>query len=56
MSGSKSVSFIDFAVFSVAFDRVCCALLMSFLVRNWCGGHLVVGLNEVRPYPMQGVE
>jgi hypothetical protein len=26
-------------------------LSRSFLVRNWCGGHLVVELNELQPYP-----
>jgi hypothetical protein len=50
MSGSKSIGFIDFAVFSFAFDCVCCALL----VRNWCGAHLAVGLNELQPYPNAG--
>jgi hypothetical protein len=54
MRGSKSVSFIDFVVFSFAFDRVCCGLLRSFLVPNWCGAHLVVGLNELQPYPNAG--
>jgi len=54
MSGSKSVGFIDFAVFSFAFDRVCCALLRSFLVQNWCGTHLVVGFNVLQPYSNAG--
>ena len=27
----------DFAAFSFEFDRVRCALVRSFLVRNWCG-------------------
>jgi hypothetical protein len=29
--------FVDFAQFSSRIDRVCCALMHSFLVRNWCG-------------------
>jgi hypothetical protein len=37
MSGRISIGFVDFTKLSFAFDRVCCALLMSFLVRNWCG-------------------
>ena len=39
MSGRISVRFVDFAAFSSAFDRVCFRLVLSFLVRNWCGGH-----------------
>jgi hypothetical protein len=38
MSGRISARFVDFAVFSFAFDCVCCVLARSFLVRNWCGG------------------
>src|SRR5437868_6882310 len=37
MSGRISISFVDFAVFSFDFVRVRCALIRSFLVRNWCG-------------------
>ncbi len=36
MSGKRSTSFIDFTALSFEFDRVCCALARSFLVRNWC--------------------
>src|SRR6266849_4518 len=34
MSGRISTRFVDFAVFSFAFDCVCCVLARSFLVRN----------------------
>src|SRR5437016_3077852 len=37
MSDGTSISIVDFAVVSFAFDRVCCASFRSFLVRNWCG-------------------
>nr|WP_246583804.1 DUF992 domain-containing protein [Bradyrhizobium iriomotense] len=37
-------AFADFATFSFWFDRVCCVSVRLFLVRNWCGGPLV--LNE----------
>jgi len=37
MSGRVSIRFVDFAVFSFEFDRVRCALVGAFLVRNWCG-------------------
>src|SRR5205823_10860302 len=37
MSDGISISFVDFAVVSFTFDRVCCASFRSFLVRNWCG-------------------
>jgi len=33
MSGRKSISFVDFVVFSFEFDRVHCALVEAFLVR-----------------------
>jgi hypothetical protein len=36
MSGRISVSFVDFAAVSPAFDRVRCVLMRSFLVRNGC--------------------
>ena len=31
------IRFVDFTVFSFEFDRVRCALVGAFLVRNWCG-------------------
>jgi Phage integrase family len=37
MSDRKLIGFVDFAEFSFRFDRVCCGLVRSFLVRNWCG-------------------
>src|SRR5712691_9408455 len=37
MSGRIKDAIVDFAAFSLAFDRVHCALVRSFLVRNWCG-------------------
>src|SRR6478609_11750495 len=37
MSGRISIGFIDFAVFSFDFDRVCFAFVQVFLVRNWRG-------------------
>jgi hypothetical protein len=45
------LSFDDFISFSSVFERVRCVLARSFLVRNWCGAHLVVGFNELQPYP-----
>jgi hypothetical protein len=48
-SGRISIRFVDFPTFLFDFDRVRCVLLMSFLVRNWCGVHLVVGLNDFNP-------
>ena len=50
MSGRIKVSFLDIIAFSLELDRVRCVLASSFLVRNWCGARLVVGLNELRPY------
>src|SRR5438105_2943668 len=40
MSGRVSISFVDFALFSFDFDRVCCGSARPFLVRNWCGANL----------------
>src|SRR5271165_1736296 len=42
MSGSISISFVDFAVLSFVFDRVRCASMRSILVQNWCGGSIRV--------------
>jgi hypothetical protein len=42
MSGSLSISFVDFAAVSSTFDRVCCVSVRSFLVRNWCGRNFAV--------------
>jgi len=41
LSGRMAISFVEFAAVSSAFDHVCCVLVRSFLVRNWCGrvGH-----------------
>ena len=36
-SGGITIGFVDFAVFLFKFDRVRCASVGSFLVRNWCG-------------------
>jgi len=41
MSGRPAISFVNFASVSVDVDRVCCTLLRSFLVRNWCGRRTV---------------
>jgi hypothetical protein len=43
MSDGISISFVDFAVFSFAFDCLCYVLARSFLVRNWCGGARAFG-------------
>jgi hypothetical protein len=37
MSGGITIGFVDVAVFLSLFDRVRCASVGSFLVRNWCG-------------------
>jgi hypothetical protein len=37
MSAGKSSSFVDFAMFLFAFDRIRCVSFAPFLVRNWCG-------------------
>ncbi|WP_249139319.1 hypothetical protein [Bradyrhizobium japonicum] len=47
MSGVMKLSFVDFAVFSFEFDRVRHVLLMSFLVRNWCGTGRIAGARAV---------
>src|SRR5947208_16201773 len=39
MSGRIKVAFVDFAEFSSGVDRGRYALMRSYLVRNWCGGH-----------------
>jgi hypothetical protein len=36
MSGGISISFVDFAAFSIAFDGIRCVSITLFLVRNWC--------------------
>ena len=43
MSGSRSISFVDFAALSFDFDRVRCGSFTPFLVRNWCGSEFKVG-------------
>jgi hypothetical protein len=48
MSGRIMVRIVDFAAFSSEIECVRCDLMRSFLVRNWCGPRLVVGLNELR--------
>jgi hypothetical protein len=37
MSGVIAISFVEFPAFSFDFERVRCASLTPFLVRNWCG-------------------
>ena len=37
MSGGITIGFVDLAVFLFQSDRVHCASVGSFLVRNWCG-------------------
>jgi hypothetical protein len=37
MSGWILIAFVDFRVFLVDLDRVCCGSFGLFLVRNWCG-------------------
>jgi hypothetical protein len=43
MSGRIKLSFVEPVAFSSGIERVRSALVRSFLVRNWCGGRLVVG-------------
>jgi hypothetical protein len=37
MSGGITIGFVDVGVFLSQSDRVRCASVGSFLVRNWCG-------------------
>jgi hypothetical protein len=36
MSDGISISFVEFTVVLLDFDRVRCVSIKSFLVRNWC--------------------
>jgi hypothetical protein len=47
MSGRISIGFIDFAVYSFAFDRIRCVLVRSFLVRNWCAAAWLMEMSGV---------
>jgi hypothetical protein len=49
MSGRRSIGSVDFAEFSICFDRVRCVLFASFLVRNWCGSADTV-TNRIPPF------
>jgi hypothetical protein len=54
MSGRITLGFVQIVEFSSTIERVRCALVRSFLVRNWCGSSGNQS-QDLRHWPLRGV-